>query len=303
MNTFDGVDAQITLDSGLTIRGFYFLPVNILPTAATDLLDNNQDWNESSFDTQLIGVYVTLPEFAHKSVLECFTFSLDEKDSSLRQTNDYSIWTHGFRYWKKSAKQQWDWELEMHYQTGTSRSSSKSTDTEDLDHRAEMVHAKLGYTFDTTWTPSLSLEYDFASGDKNPNDGENNAYKGLYGVARGDLGPTSLWSAFGRTNISSPAIRLSAKPSKQLDFMLCDRFVWLASDTDSWAGLRDKTGDSGNYVGNQLEGRLRWNTLPGNLKLEAGIAHIFCGTFMKETPASPAPSNVSYTYVMCTLSI
>ncbi len=66
------------------------------------------------------------------------------------------------------------------------------------------------------------------------------------------------------------------------------RAVWLASDRDEWVGtgVQDETGRSGSFVGQQVEMRVRWRPLPGNVLLEAGYAHLFAGEFIDEAPNS-----------------
>ena len=80
---------------------------------------------------------------------------------------------------------------------------------------------------------------------------------------------------------------------------MAHRFSWLASKTDTWvtSGRRDKTGQSGRYIGNQLELRLRWNPLPGNLQIETGGAYLLGGEFIKNTqPSDIAYRNTFYGY-------
>lgn len=303
INSFDGVDVQWKNKSGVDLRAFYYQPVNIRPTAATELLDNKNKLNESSSGTKFYGVFGSLGKMPMGGTLELYAYFLNQKDTAEYATADQELCTPGFRFFRKPAKAAFDYEVEAAFQFGTSYSSTKAKDTKALDNKAWMTHIAFGYTFDAAWKPRLDFEYDYASGDYDPNDGDNNHYNSLYGVARGDLGPTSLYSAMSRTNISSPGVRLAVKPVKGWDVMLCDRFVWLASETDSWAGVVDKTGGSGDYVGNQIEGRVRWEALPGNLKLEAGFAYLTEGGFMKNAPNSPDNGNPFYTYMMMTISL
>jgi hypothetical protein len=49
-------------------------------------------------------------------------------------------------------------------------------------------------------------------------------------------------------------------------------------------------------VGQQIEMRVRWWILPGNLLLEAGYAHLFAGEFIDNAPNSNGgDSNYVYT--------
>jgi hypothetical protein len=50
------------------------------------------------------------------------------------------------------------------------------------------------------------------------------------------------------------------------------RMFWLAEKGNARAGGAnvDLTGDSGRFIGSQLELRLRWDLLPQNVRLEGG---------------------------------
>ena len=46
----------------------------------------------------------------------------------------------------------------------------------------------------------------------------------------------------------------------------------------------------------RCEIRIRWEPLPGNLRLEAGYAHLFAGEFMEDAPNSPDNGDADYVY-------
>ena len=76
------------------------------------------------------------------------------------------------------------------------------------------------------------------------------------------------------------------------------RAYWLASDKDAWttAGVRDTTGNSGSFLGHQLEIRIRYNPVPNMLRLESGIAHLFVGSFVEDAPNANAADDITYAY-------
>lgn len=214
--------------------------------------------------------------------------------------------TYGFRWFRKAKTNQFDFEIETALQTGTSRASSSTSDTKRLNHFAGFGHAAIGYSFDTPWKPQIMLQYDYASGDKNPNDNENNRFETLYGARRFEFGPTSIWGAFARANINSPGIRLKFKPHKTITGFIAHRAYWLAQSKDSWTGakIRDVTGNSGAYIGQQMEMRLRWQAIPKTLQFETGWAHLFKGSFAKNAPNAPSnKSDVDYFYFQTSLHI
>ena len=148
------------------------------------------------------------------------------------------------------------------------------------------------------WAPRLALQYDYASGDRSPNDGRNERFDTLFGARRFDFGPTSLYGAFARSNINSPGVRLSLSPLKNVTAFVAYRAFWLASDRDAWttAGLRDPSGRTRPYVGSQIEARVRWDVLPRNLRLEVGFAHLFRGEFIRRAPGASGQGAPTYVY-------
>ena len=51
------------------------------------------------------------------------------------------------------------------------------------------------------------------------------------------------------------------------------------------------------YVGHQSELRIRWDVLPGNLRLEAGGARLFAGGFTRNAPNVAGQGDATYGYV------
>lgn len=275
INAFTGVHWQWQAD-GRKMDAFYTLPVRRLVDG--DIRDNNPRFDREYTQIRFWGLYYSQPLFDSANKVEGFLLGLNEKDTPDWVTRQRELYTFGLRSWRKPATAQFDYQLETSYQLGESKASSKATTT--LDHRAHFHHAELGYSFNADWSPRLILQYDYASGDDNPNDGQNNRFDTLYGGRRFDFGPTSIYASFARNNISSPGLRLAFKPQKQLSAMMALRGFWRASTNDAWtsAGING----SHPYIGTQVEARLRWQVIPGNLKVEGGVAHIFAGDLMDE---------------------
>ncbi|MEQ9320663.1 MAG: alginate export family protein, partial [Polyangiaceae bacterium] len=102
-------------------------------------------------------------------------------------------------------------------------------------------------------------------------------------------------------------VELTSPPTRAgtVSGMLGWRALWLAQARDAWigSGLRDPTGQSGNFLGHQLEGSLRYEPFVGNLQLEVGAAHLFAGRFVSDAPgANPdTQSTVVYAQVVSQL--
>lgn len=306
-NAFTGVDLEWTGadDAGKpNLRAFWTLLVSREPDALNldKLRDNDVVFDTESFDQQFWGLFAARDVHERLGRLEVFVYGLHERDASDRLTLDRQLATPGFRLFRSPERGQPDHELEVVIQFGESRANP--TSTEDLDHLAHFEHFAIGYTFDLPFAPRVALEYDYASGDENPDDDSNERFDSLYGGRRFDLGPTGIYGPFARSNLISPGLRVDATPYKAVSTMLGVRGFWLASKKDVWVttGIRDTTGNSGRYVGSQIELRVRWKALPGNLTLESGYAHLFAGEFMEDAPTSPDQGDSDYVYTQAILS-
>ena len=88
------------------------------------------------------------------------------------------------------------------------------------------------------------------------------------------------------------------QPSPATDLFVGYRAAWLASGKDALVttAVRDRTGESGTFVGHQLEFAVRWALLPGNLLIEAGGAWLAKGEFLKQAPHAPPGADTIYGY-------
>jgi hypothetical protein len=298
INAYTGVNALWKGSEGLEARAFYVRPVQRRPADLDSLLDNDSELDTESSDVSLWGVFGTARDVFGKASGEAYFYGLRSRDHAVIPAADRDVYTPGFRIFKKPATESWDFEAEAAYQFGTSRLSTAATDTEDLQHRAGFFHGEIGYTWNARMSPRLELSYDYASGDDDPTDDENNRFDTLYGSRSFDYGPTGIYGALARSNISSPGLRLEAKPLRSVSGMFGYRAVWLASDRDQFttARLQDRSGESGSFVGHQLEAQVQYQVWPGNLVLQFGGAHLFHGRFLEEAPNAPAEGDSTCIY-------
>ena len=101
-----------------------------------------------------------------------------------------------------------------------------------------------------------------------------------------------------RSNLFTPGIRLQLKPSANTSLLFAHRAYWLASDRDAWvvAGVRDPSGDSGSFIGQQIEFRYRWEIIPKNIRFEVGGAYLFKGEFATDAPNANDEGDPNYLY-------
>lgn len=304
VNSFTGVDLQWTSRMRHTLRAFAVLPVVRLPTDTTALSDNRSELDRENTDALFWGVFYGSPALAAGVQLEAYVLGLHERDGTDVPSSNRRLVTPVLRALRAPAPGKVDFQLETMFQLGVSRLSPAPTDTTDLTHRALSAHVSGGYRFDAVWVPRVALQYDFASGDDDPNDRVNGRFDPLYGARRFDFGPTGLYGAFARSNVSSPGLRVEVTPHRKVDAFAAYRLFWLASARDAWttAGLRDAMGGSGSFLGQQLEARIRWQALPRNLVFEVGGAYVLRGGFAQEAPgARSTPPAFVYTQVTGTI--
>ena len=281
---------------------FYTYPQQRLPDDKASLLDNKVRLDKESNALVFWGGLFTKPKIAGAANLDLYFFGLREKDWPGHATRDRHLYTPGARLFRDPAAGRIDYQLEYAYQFG--HVSTSTTPGAPQQHvSAQTLHAELGYQFASAWQPRLSVFYDYGSGDK-PG-GDYTRFDGLFGSRTGDWGPGGIDGPLGRNNISSPGLKLEAKPSKRFDAFVAYRAAWLASATDSFAstGVKDSHGSSGRFAGQQIWARTRYWLIPKMLRWEAGGSVLFDGRFLTHAPNANRFGNTLYGYTDLTLTI
>jgi hypothetical protein len=275
---------------GPEAMAFFVLPVDRLPTQRDRLDENETQLDRDNSDVRLWGLYLADPRLATHLHGEAYVLGLQEDDRSNAPTRNRHLVTAGGRLLRAPAKARWDFEVEAALQQGESRRTAAASDRNDLDHQAWFAHAQAAYTFDAHGALRLVLLYDYASGDDDPGDDENGTFDPLYGARDFELGPTGIFGLLPRSNLSAPGIiaELTVGPGRQLMFNY--RPAWLASRRDGLTsnGARDPSGRSGDFIGHQVEGRLRMSLLPGNLTVDIGGVYVSAGEFLKAQSVNDA---------------
>jgi hypothetical protein len=303
VNAFTGVTFRLRGDEGKwQLRAFATQPVERLPNDQADLLDGVHDFDEEEYRTYFSGLFFEASDLIWGINGEAYLFHLHEEDRPSGATANRRLFTPGVRVYRKPSKGRWDMQVETVAQVGESRATTGRNDRRDLSHEAWYQHADLGYTFDVPWSPRFMIQYDYATGDENPNDGKNQRFDTLYGARRFEFGPTGIFGAFARSNINSPGYRLFVNPRSDVSAFVSHRMFWLASDKDQWtpARLQDRTGRSGDFIGHLVEVSVRWDAL-SDVSFESGWARLIKGEFAKDAPNAPDPEDVDYFYVQTLL--
>jgi hypothetical protein len=304
VNAFTGLDWSWRNDRGRELRAFFTLPVQRLPRDEESLRDNEIKFDQESVDFKFWGLFYA-DALPWGDLGNLYLFGLHEQGTlediaGSPPTRNRQLFTPGFHLLRAPEEGRFDYEIETALQFGTARASASATET--LDAFAHFHLVKLGYTFARPWSPRLILHYDYGSGDRDPTDGRWGRFDTLFGARRFEFGPTSLYGAFTRSNVNTPGLRLEVKPAPKWSAFVAYRAVWLASSRDEWVptGVRDPAGDSGRFVGQQIEMRTQWRPLPGNLLLEFGYTHLFAGEFIDDAPNSNG-GDTNYVYTQFVL--
>lgn len=282
INAFDGLRWRAEFDAGSSLEAFWAMPVSRQPgnSELGDQLDNELELDESELDLQLFGAFFTTAVAEH-TTFDVYAFGLNE---SGRRTAHRELYTPGARIVHEAQPGTIGYEAEAAVQFGDSRASANAT--RDLDHFAWFWHVSLGYQFDAPWQPYVRVAWDYASGDEDPNDGDNGRFDTLFGARRFEYGPTGIYGAVARANLNSPELRVGVTPAKGVRAIVAYRPVWLAEERDAWtaAGVVDPTGAAGDEVGHQFEASIRWDVAPRSVTVEIGGAVLLAGDFQENAP-------------------
>jgi hypothetical protein len=292
-NAVTGLRADLGFTGGVKATLIYVLPQARLPDDLPSLRDNKQRFDRESFDLLLWGGLASRPRTLGAATAELGFFHLGERDAPGRPTRDRSLDTVDARIIRAPKGGVIDYEVEGIYQSGRI-STTNVAGAQRLSVSAWFARAEIGYTFSAAWKPRLSAQLDVASGDRAG--GSYTRFDSLFGMRRADLGPVGLYNAIARTNVLTPGVRVEAAPGKRIDLMLSYRLLWLAEATDSFAGtgVRDASGGSGRFAGQQLDARVRAWLVPERLRFEVDGVWLAKGRFLRDAPNAPATSDTHY---------
>ena len=265
-NAFDGVHWQLGRDKRWRVRLFLVEPV---------LRDEVQP-DEQSKRSVFWGSFIEIEQSPWLR-LNAYYFGLnDQRSVTVGRQRTFS--TFGTRLYDEPKPGRIDYELESVVQTGKKG---------NVNHFAHFQHIDIGYTLDLPWSPRLLIHYDYASGDRNARDSRNSAFDTLFGARRFDYMPTGNFGPFFRSNFSSPGWRVIVVPCQGCEVQLKHRVWYLATSRGAFGnnGLHDPTGESGNFLGHDLELRAQWKT-NDNLEFELGYDHWFKGSYLDRFPDS-----------------
>lgn len=158
------------------------------------------------------------------------------------------------------------------------------------DHAAAGMVLEGGYTLPHRTKTRLSAQYGYGSGDASPGDRRSGRFDRFYGFAR----PWSNDDYMQWENLHSAKLRVEMWPAKWLQADAGLNAYWLASATDRWnaAGLRDEAGESGSFIGHELDARVILRPA-SRVALNLGYAYFRAGEFTRNAGRAGS-SNFGY---------
>ena len=150
--------------------------------------------------------------------------------------------------------------------------------SDDID--AYGYHMLLAYNIKQIgFKPRLSVEYSYASGDKDPADGKHGTFDAAFGARDRMYGRINL---FHWKNLKDAQINLEVRPEKWLYFKVEYHQFRLAEEKDAWSlnktVYRDTSGNSGDEVGKEIDlvGKFK---LPKGNEIRLGFSYFWPGEF------------------------
>jgi hypothetical protein len=188
-----------------------------------------------------------------------------------------------------------EYEGEFAFQTGQ---------VSDLDLTAFAAHIGAGYNFKCPWNPRLFFEYNYASGDSDPTDGNIETFQNLFPSNHKFYGYMDLFSW---QNLHNPELSLKAKPCKQVGLEADFHGFWLADTNDAWyrangitkvRPITPASRSASSYVGSEIDLLVTYQPVKF-LNIWAGYSHFFAGDYLSATGPS---DDADFGYVQATIS-
>ncbi|MEY5024623.1 MAG: hypothetical protein RLZZ244_151 [Verrucomicrobiota bacterium] len=189
----------------------------------------------------------------------------------------------------------WEAELEAAGQVG---------EVGGRDLRAWAFHAGTGYNFKAPLKPRVFFDYNYGSGDRDPNDGKVQTFQNLFPTNHKWYG---FIDAFSWQNIHNPQVTLQISPTNKTTLRVDHHAFWLAQTDDAWyrangvarvRTLNATARAADRYVGQELDLTAIWK-LNRNFSLQAGYSHFFSGTYVRQTGKR---ADADFAYLMTNLA-
>jgi hypothetical protein len=152
-----------------------------------------------------------------------------------------------------------------------------------------MVHGQVNHAWATAWRPRAGAFSDHARGDRDPGDAGRGTFDTLFGARRFEFGPSGVYGLTMRSNLRSPGVAVSIRPTAAAEFSVQYRGLWLDQARDRWrsSNLRDESGAAGRFAGRQSDIRLRYRWTQ-HLEFDGALLFFEEGRFTRTLHPSPS---------------
>ncbi len=258
--------------------------------AASVVRIQDERFNRTAKGDNLYGVYTAFPRLIPRGRWEVYTLwrAQSQTVNERGERGDADRVTFGTRLVGK-LPHNFDYGVELVGQAG---------DVAGDRVRAWAAHLQLGYTpARVRLKPRFLAEYNFASGDDDPNDGKVGTFDQLFPTNHNKYGIADL---VGWRNMHNLRLGLSLKPTDRTGIHFDVHSFWLASRRDALYNApgrpvaRIPEGATSRHIGEEIDlyGSIKLTT---SLSLGAGVAHLFAGQFLQQ--ATPG-ENTMFAYAM-----
>jgi hypothetical protein len=320
IGAFDWNNIGRTFDA---VKARYNVTVNSWVDAFTSHVvipkDNNFDFS-NNYDT-FSGLYASTRDLVPWQETQLYFLARNVSQNSpnfetlalVPLPSPRNIYNPGFRVKSLPGKLDgFDYGIEADYQFGNYETVAGVAPTAvpgtGLKQSAYLLHLEGGYTWAKSCSPRVGLEFNYASGDKNPNDGTHGTFDALYPTTHAVVGIMDMYSL---QNIEDVRINFTVKPTKQFTVFTSYRGVWLATSSDSFylANQLPRVGGTvggGNgyainpsysrYVGMEGDLVLTYN-FTSYAQVQGGYSHFFVGDYVKQSLSAPGFGAVDANYL------
>ncbi len=261
VSPLDWANTRRTFDGVRTISTFGDWSVDAFYTQFVPVVRNEFDTPNENLD--FYGIYGTYKGFEN-STLDMYYLGFNN-DTAPGGT--FNIDTFGTRIFGNLGSD-WLYEFEGSVQTGIQNARGQ-------DHEAYAGTFGVGRKFGGAWKSALWFYYDIATGDQTETVDTFERHNQLFPLAHKYLG---FIDAVQRSNISSPNVRLTMKPTKKLSLLLWYYNFQAVERNDpilSIGGTPDQDPDSKDF-GNELDFIANYQMTPRQSVL-LGYSHLWAG--------------------------
>jgi hypothetical protein len=234
--------------------------------------------NSSNLMHRLYGIYVTLPSYSPKLQMNSYLF-FDEDLHHLHPDSPSflknRIGALGVRATGEFTKA-FEYNLELTVERGRSESQAA---------RAWAGHWELGWRpMEDDRSPRLGVEYNYASGDSNPDDHVHGTFDDLHPAGFNKFG---MADPFAWRNMKNPSLNVEVPLGAKWKIFGGTRWFWLASTRDGLYTVGEEVATPSRmatsaYVGQQVNAAVMWQKSV-HWRAAAGYSWLSSGSYLQQS--------------------